>query len=560
MRDLTFDAAFIFCGLGLGARGFLDAEIRLPNFDVTARFRSVGGIDFDRLACADFEYMTGSPALCADVAELTVAQVHKFFGRRAPHALFWSPPCKGASGLLSAAKAKSEKYSQMNELALSWLRLMLKAWPTPPKLLILENVPRLKSRAPEMLAELVRLLRRAGYVVNEGFHDCGEVGGLAQHRRRYLMVARQHKRCPPVLYQPPKKRVRGCGEVLGELPVPGTAEAGAWGRLHELPKISWLNWVRLALIPAGGDWRDLEGVLAKGEARREKFKRHAVESWDEPTGTVAADGGSNGVANVADPRARDWFGSVLGVTPWQGPSGVVTGAAAVTRGAFAVADPRIVPQSGNENMHWGKYQVHGWSDPTGTVHGASRVGSGAPSVADPRVPRAFDAGYAVLRWDEAARTIAGQTSVGCGAYAVGDPRVHCAPRNGAYGVLRWDAAAKTITGSMNIDNSTAACADPRKPPPFLPVIIAADGTWHRPMTTLELAALQGFPMLVNGKPLQLAGSSASAWRERIGNAVPAPAAAAIAESMLVTLAESEIGTFSLSSGAVWVEPREALHG
>jgi site-specific DNA-cytosine methylase len=512
MVERVFTALFPFGGSGSGARGFLDAQITLPSFGVSSRFECLGGVDFDAGACADFEYLTGTPELCADALSLTVADLHSHFGRRAPDVVFFSPPCKGASGLLSAAKSKTAKYSQMNELALVWTRVMLEAWPDHPPLLLLENVPRLKSRAAKMLGELRRLLKRAGYVLTDGFHDCGELGGLAQRRRRYLLVARHPKKCPPVLYQPPTKRVRGCGEVLSQLPVPGTPEAAEWGRMHELPKISWLNWVRLALIPAGGDWRDLEGVLADGQARREEFKRHAVESWDQPTGTIGGSG-SNGVANVADPRI-EWFNGALGVQPWTTPSATVTGRGAPTCGRF--------------------------------------------SVADIRVPRAFDAGYAVLDWKDAARTIAGQTSVGCGAYAVGDPRVSCKPRNGAYGVIAWESPSNTVTASMQIDNGPAAVADPRKPPGIVPVIIAADGTWHRPLTTLELAALQGFPLKVNGKPLKLSGSSHSKHRERIGNAVPAPAARAIAEQMLVALTEAAIGAFSLSSNAVWVEPRDGV--
>jgi site-specific DNA-cytosine methylase len=513
MREHVFTAVFPFGGSGSGARGFLDAQVTLPGFGMSARFRCLGGVDFDALACADFEYLTGTPELCADVESLTPADLLRHFGRRTPDVVFFSPPCKGASGLLSATKSRTAKYSQMNELALTWTRVMLEAWADPPPLLLLENVPRLKTRAAKMLTELRKLLRRAGYVLSDGYHDCGELGGLAQRRRRYLLVARHPKKCPPVLYQPPKKRVRGCGDVLGDLPVPGTADAAAWGRMHDLPRISWLNWVRLALIPAGGDWRDLEGVLADGQQRREAFKRHAVEPWDQPVGAVAGSG-SNGVANVADPRTQQWFSNVLGVMPWDEASGVVTGAAKVTSGTF--------------------------------------------SVADIRVPRAFDAGYAVLDWRDAARTIAGQTSVGCGAYAVGDPRLSCTPRNGAYGVLAWDKAAKTVTASMQVDNAPAAVADPRKPPDFVPVIIAKDGTWHRPLTTLELAALQGFPLRMHGEPLKLAGNSHTSWRERIGNAVPAPAARAIGEQMLVALSEAALGTFSLSSSAVWVEPAEAM--
>jgi site-specific DNA-cytosine methylase len=479
-RELVFRAVFPFGGSGAGALGFQKAAIVLQSLGVSARFEIVGGIDFDQRACADFEYLTGAPELCANVASLTAADVRRVLGKRAPHCIFFSPPCKGSSGLLSAAKSKTQKYQDMNQLALVWTRLMLEAWADDlPPLVLLENVPNIQSRAAEMLAQVRRLLRGAGYVISDQTHDCGEIGGLAQHRRRFLLVGRLPRKCAPFLYQPPRKRVRACGEVLSQLPVPGTVEAQAWGRMHELPKLSMTNWVRLALIPAGGDWRDLEGVLAEGQARREQFKRHAVETWDEPVGTISGSG-SNAVA----------------------------------------------------------------------------------SVSDPRVGRAYDAGYGVLKWSDAARTIAGTSAVGCGAYSVADVRVGCEPRAGAYGVLSWSDPARTITGSLSHDNGFGAVADPRKPPPFLPVIIAADGTWHRPLTKLELAALQSFPLRVNGKPLMLSnmrlprGALHTSDVERIGNAVPPPAARAIAERMLVTLAESALGTFSLSGEQLWVTPEE----
>jgi hypothetical protein len=88
------------------------------------------------------------------------------------------------------------------------------------------------------------------------------------------------------------------------------------------------------------------------------------------------------------------------------------------------------------------------------------------------------------------------------------------------------------------------------------VIIAIDGTWHRPLTTLELAALQGFPLtMADGSPLTLAGRSDSRWRERIGNAVPPPAARAIGQQMLVSLMASA-GDLILSNTAIWVRPHD----
>lgn len=565
MRYETFTALFPFCGLGAGARGFLDAHVEL--LGRRGEFRAIGGIDSSADACADFEELTGAPSMCADIGCMTVDDLRAFAGQRAPDVVFMSPPCKGFSGLLSKSVSRQPKYQRMNRLVLYWIELMLGAWSDPPGLVLLENVPRIASRGADLLARVRELLGEAGYVFHDQTHDCGELGGLAQHRQRYLLVARHPRRVPPLLYQPPKRRVRGCGEVLGTLPLP---EDPAAGPLHRMPRISWLNWVRLALIPAGGDWRDLPGVLDEGQQRRESWKRHAVEAWRQPSGTVSG-GGSNAVGAVADPRLnRHW--NKYSVAPWRAPARTVIGATRPGSGAPAVADPRLTcaPRSGSYGVcawdgpartvigsarvdnaeaavadsrpgQWfrGTLGVSAWGSPSGTVTGMAAPSRGEFSVADPRVKRAFDAGYAVLRWQDAARTIAGESSVGCGAYSVADPRVEdLAP------------GLRQVTD----DELEAAAAHPRRPPPFLPVIIAADGTWHRPMTTLELAALQGIPSRVDGEPLELAGRSVSGWRERIGNAVPCPVARVIAEQMIVSLIEAEVDAASLHDGAVWVEP------
>jgi len=87
----------------------------------------------------------------------------------------------------------------------------------------------------------------------------------------------------------------------------------------------------------------------------------------------------------------------------------------------------------------------------------------------------------------------------------------------------------------------------------VPVILSPkDGTWHRPLTDLELAALQGLPATLDGAPLQLAGKSRAKHRERIGNAVPVGAAKAIAESLLTALLAAATGQWVLGSTGIWV--------
>jgi hypothetical protein len=106
------------------------------------------------------------------------------------------------------------------------------------------------------------------------------------------------------------------------------------------------------------------------------------------------------------------------------------------------------------------------------------------------------------------------------------------------------------------DNGRWSVADRRLPAGtdnLVAVIRAEDGTWHRPFTTLELAALQS--LVDPEEVLELDGLSDQAWRERIGNAVPSDAAQAIAGEMGRTLLLAWSGeTFTLSAAPVWVRP------
>jgi len=92
-----------------------------------------------------------------------------------------------------------------------------------------------------------------------------------------------------------------------------------------------------------------------------------------------------------------------------------------------------------------------------------------------------------------------------------------------------------------------------------PIILALDGTWHRPMTDLELAALQSLPTKLGDEWLVLSGNRGKR-RELIGNAVPVATAEAIATTALACLASSDAGAVTLSCDPVWVGPeRRAMY-
>ncbi|MFX6182826.1 DNA cytosine methyltransferase, partial [Acinetobacter baumannii] len=77
----------------------------------------------------------------------------------------------------------------------------------PPELIIFENVPRIATRGRHLLDQIVSLLRQHGYATAETTHDCGEIGGLAQSRKRFLLVGRHMAKVPNFLYEPPKRNL-----------------------------------------------------------------------------------------------------------------------------------------------------------------------------------------------------------------------------------------------------------------------------------------------------------------------------------------------------------------
>lgn len=566
MGERTYRILHLFAGIGGGALGFQAAAAQWGG--LAGRFETVVGIDCDAAACADFEALTGARAVRADLATMTPAELLAVAGDEAPDVVFASPPCKGFSGLLPKASAAGEHYQLLNRLVLQGLFLVLEAWPArPPRLILIENVPRIVSRGAVLLAQVEQLLRSYGYRFDRSTHDCGELGGLGQHRSRFLLLARHERQLPSVVYRPAKKRVRSIGEVLEQLPLPGEASAGP---LHRLPRLQWKTWVRLALIPAGGDWRDLPQGEYAVVGDPGKFKGRpgliGVAPWDEPASAVtgsASATGSNGMGAVADPRPGrvvQPFNNVYRLMRWDQPSGAVTAGGGPSSSGVCVADPRL----GHEPRK-GALRMIPWGEPAPTVTGAAGIGrSCSYGVADPRTSGRFHNQLRVEAWGEPAHTVTGVDHVTGGAPSVADPRLGCSPRSGAYRVQRWDEPASTVIGSADVHAGSSAVADPRIPGPDdrldpAPVIIAEDGTWHRPLTTLELAALQDLPMrMADGSPLTLAGRSDKAWRERVGNAVPVGTARAIAEQLLETLLQADSGLWLVPQGhgEVWVEQPE----
>ena len=230
------------CGLGGGAKGFNRAKPRVGNIE--AQWECIGGIDVDQRALNDFGQLAGVPGTKLDLftrdqyirfhgkepppgwREATPEDISRAAGFQRPDCVFISSPCKGASGLLSEATSKTPKYQALNELTLRCIWLMGEAWADDPvPLIAFENVPRLATRGRHLLDQIGQLLGHYGYAKAETTHDCGVLGGLAQSRKRFLLVARHVEKVPPFLYEPEKKNLRAVGDILGRMPLPGDIDA-----------------------------------------------------------------------------------------------------------------------------------------------------------------------------------------------------------------------------------------------------------------------------------------------------------------------------------------------
>lgn len=551
-KQVVYRVGHLACGLGSGALGFRQANPKVGN--VSARFETAGGIDIDAGALANFEHLTGVKGTHldlfsreqyvayhgheppADWREATPADLRAVFGHL--DVAFSSPPCRGLTSLLDPKHVGSAKYEALNQLTLRCYWLLLEAYKDDPiRILLLENVPGLASKGRHLLDQIYAILRHYGYAVAEDSHDVGPIGGLAQHRKRFLMVARHRELVPPFLYKPEKKPMKTVGEVLGELPLPGDPLGGI---MHRIPNLRWKTWSRLAFIEPGSDWRSLHDLAVENGRLRDWAIRPldgapmdvgnlmpprpphnqvmGVRHWNRPTGTVqGASRPANGAFCVADPRYAAQSGrSTLGVRQWNGTSGAVTGQTHPTNGAFCVGDPREVPV-----IDGARYFEIVARDDVGSEDPRARGGRGGRGK------------YRVTRMDEPSGTVIGSSTTGEGAYAVADPRIGL-PIGGDRGGL------------------------PKENDPLIAVIIARDQSWHRPYSTLELACLQSIldpqEVMAETSPL-LIGSNQEDLRLWIGNAVPAASAAGMAETIGEVLIMAQTGqTFQLSSREIWVKP------
>lgn len=342
--------------------------------------------------------------------EAGVGDMHRIYGAEAPDAMFATLPCQGNSRLLSEAKAATWKYRALNKLIPRWFYLVALSWPDKPvKLLFSENVPGIKHRSKALLADMRRTAKQMGYATQDGDHDAGKVGGLAQSRPRHFWVQRHMATCPPFLYQPKERPLRAIKEVLGPLPMPNDP---AGGPMHTLPNIGFETYLRLSMIPGGGDWHDIpgpgewqlrtfDGRIVPAEAfSKPYFDKKGQEKtrwfWPDPAvwGRIFVAELLQGAKFYGDVRLRHQpMGNGRGacwVMDPKKPSGVITADPSHRKsgGASTIADDQLqldLRCPDKADRHGSHIRVAPPDGPGGTVTGADHIANGALAGADDRL-------------------------------------------------------------------------------------------------------------------------------------------------------------------------------
>ena len=438
LAPAIYTVLHLFSGSGGLAKGFHDAG-----------FESAGNIDMDPRACIDLRNLCGTKAIEADIGAMGPADLLAHVPV-CPDVAASSSPCVGFSGCLPEATSKTAKYQDFNSLALHGVWLLLEAWKGAttgrkvPGMIVFENVPRIMTRGKKLLEHLVGLLHAEGYAVDMRTHDCGELGrGVAQKRRRFLLVARHMPTVQDFLRKPPQYKPLAIREVLWQLAPP---RPGGPDHMHRLPSLSAKNWLRLACICAGGDWRNLPAEVWL----------YICESAD-----------LEAVTGIRWNHCAGRHDGKLGVLDWERPSKTIIGKARVCNTWNSVADPRVEWPS---DKHGGRPDCYGMADetkPTGTIRGVETIYSSKASVPDARVDHNHAGAYGMADAAATSNTIRGAARVQNTHVSIDDPRVDTtydrAPgaKSGILGVQPSDEASRTILGAATVRNSPVSVGDPR---------------------------------------------------------------------------------------------------
>lgn len=265
-----------FCSIGGVSLGFKQAGIEI-----------LGGIDIDKSCKETYEKNIQAKFLHADVSNLKLKEVGRFFGiRRNQRELIFvgCSPCQYYSNI-KTDKTKSCK----TRLLLADFQEFVAYY--KPGYVFVENVPGLDKKPDSPLGKFKTFLSEHGYTFKDDVLNA-KYFGVPQNRLRYVLVATRIKKRINLPAEDRKKivTVRDAIGNPAKYPPIDSGRIDTTAFVHTSARLSSLNLKRITSTPHNGggrlDWQDIK-------LQPDCYKEHDGHTdvygrmfWDKPSPTI----------------------------------------------------------------------------------------------------------------------------------------------------------------------------------------------------------------------------------------------------------------------------------
>lgn len=257
----------LFCGAGGLSYGLQAAGLEIA-----------AGVDLDPSCKFAIEANTTGKFICADVTEVTEAQVKKWFGGASVRVLAGCAPCQPFSTYSQSRKSEDQRWN----LLLEFQRLAVSV---KPEIVTMENVAGLAKQ--KIWSDFVNALRESGYSVSWRVVEC-EKFNVPQTRRRLVLIGSLFG--PISLDDPDSFTAMTVKEAIGSLPRIEAGERHNKDPLHAASSLSPINLKRIKSSKPGGSWRDWPEDLRARCHTKETGKTYPSVygrmEWDKPAPTM----------------------------------------------------------------------------------------------------------------------------------------------------------------------------------------------------------------------------------------------------------------------------------
>lgn len=283
--DGPIDVIDMFSGCGGMSAGFRAVNGLVP------AFRLAGAVDIDRVANESYRVNLGLTPMAESVASLPTrpalrAKLEAGLRPGHPLVLIGCAPCQGFSSHRNAAGQADTRNALLADFARTAVRMR-------PEAIVVENVPELLTdRYWPLVADVRRMLERAGYFVYVGVHNAAEFG-VPQERFRALLLAMQHPFRAPRGFLT-RSTFRTVRDAIGHLPRVASGSRDPVDPLHFSAGHRETTLDVIRAVPKDGGNRPSDvgpACLRRAHERQGKAVYEDVYGrlyWDRPAITITA--------------------------------------------------------------------------------------------------------------------------------------------------------------------------------------------------------------------------------------------------------------------------------